>query len=184
MNKLLAVIDYQNDFVNGSLGFDGAESIDEGIAKLVKKSLAEGTKVLFTFDTHYKDYFETQEGINLPIMHCMDGSFAAELYGKTHKVYSEQFENDLIYRIKKNSYGIDPLEAVKLRDKIGENIDEITIVGVVTNICVISNAIILKSTWNNAKIRVIENLCKSFDKNLHDKALDVMKGLNIEIVKE
>lgn len=83
MKKLLAVIDYQNDFVSGALGFPGAETIDHEIAHLVQAWLAMGDLVLFTLDTHQEDYLQTRESLALPVPHCLAGSFGAQLYGET-----------------------------------------------------------------------------------------------------
>lgn len=80
--KLLAVIDYQNDFVTGSLGFEGAAAIDDGIARLAQTYLAQGDHVLFTYDTHDDTYLETREGRALPIPHCNPNETGWRLYGK------------------------------------------------------------------------------------------------------
>ena len=80
--KLLAVIDYQNDFVTGPLGFEGAAAIDDGIARLAQTYLAQGDHVLFTYDTHDDTYLETREGRALPIPHCNPGETGWRLYGK------------------------------------------------------------------------------------------------------
>ncbi len=76
MKKLLVVVDYQKDFVDGALGFPDAVSIEEGIAKTVQHYLAAGDEVLFTFDTHGENYLNTREGQALPVLHCLDGSEA------------------------------------------------------------------------------------------------------------
>ena len=82
MSKLLVVVDYQNDFVNGSLGFPGAEALEEPICRKIEEYKARGDDVAFTFDTHGEDYLETQEGKNLPVTHCVRGMPGWELYGR------------------------------------------------------------------------------------------------------
>ncbi|MDR3766093.1 MAG: isochorismatase family cysteine hydrolase [Butyricicoccus sp.] len=184
MKKLLAVIDYQNDFVSGALGFPGAETIDHGIAHLVQAWLAMGDQVLFTLDTHQEDYLQTREGLALPIPHCLAGSFGAQLYGETQALCCETCANAQIHVVHKRSFGMDPADALRLRERIGEDVTEIQIVGLVTNLCVISNAILLQSTWPNAQITVDASLCGSSDLDLQQKALDVLKGLQIHVIHE
>ena len=74
MKKLLVVIDYQKDFVDGALGFEEAVTLEEGIYNKVNENLKEGNKVLFTYDTHEINYLETREGKNLPVVHCIKGT--------------------------------------------------------------------------------------------------------------
>ena len=83
MKKALIVVDYQKDFVSGSLGFPEAEKLDEKIAAKIEACLQEGGDLVFTFDTHGTDYLETLEGKNLPVVHCIKGSDGWELYGRT-----------------------------------------------------------------------------------------------------
>ena len=87
MNRYLFVIDYQNDFVDGALGFAGAEKLDAPIAEKIR-AYGKG-KVLFTRDTHFDNYLETREGKNLPVKHCVKGSFGWEVYGETAKALAE-----------------------------------------------------------------------------------------------
>ena len=82
MKKLLVVVDYQNDFVNGSLGFKEAEALDEPIAAKVKAYRAEGADIVYTMDTHGPQYLDMQEGKKLPVMHCQNGTEGWKLYGK------------------------------------------------------------------------------------------------------
>ncbi|MGM9612354.1 MAG: cysteine hydrolase family protein [Butyricicoccus sp.] len=181
MKKLLVVVDYQNDFVSGALGFPGAESIDEGIAHLAQAYLAVGDHVLFTFDTHGEDYLNTREGRALPVPHCLAGSFGVQLYGKTQELCCETCANSQIHIVRKQSFGMSPEDALRLRDALGA-VEDIQITGVVTNMCVISNAVMLQSLWPDAEITVNAALCRSFDPALHDKALDVMEGLQMKIL--
>lgn len=180
MKKLLVVVDYQNDFVSGALGFPGAEEIDEGIAHLAQSYLACGDHVLFTFDTHGDNYLETREGKFLPVPHCAAGSFGAQLYGKTQELCCETCANSQIHIIRKRSFGMDPKDAIRLRDTLGQ-MENILIVGVVTNMCVISNAVMLQSLWPDADITIDAALCRSFDPALHEKTLEIMKGLQMNV---
>ena len=94
--KLLIVVDYQNDFVAGSLGFPGAAAIEDNIAAKIQeyRELGEAGQIIFTMDTHGKDYLKTQEGINLPVEHCIKGFDGWQLYGK---IGTLQTEEDLVF---------------------------------------------------------------------------------------
>lgn len=181
MNKLLAVIDYQNDFVTGSLGFDSATEIDEGIAQLAQQYLAAGDHVLFTYDTHDDTYLETREGRALPIPHCNPQDTGWQLYGKTQEICRETCQNSQIHNVNKHTFGMPPVELVKLHTELSD-ITEIMVVGVVTNMCVISNAVLLQAQWPEAQITIDAALCRGFDPALHEKALDVMASLQMNVI--
>ena len=179
MNKLLVVIDYQNDFVDGTLGFKKAETLEDGIYKKVKEYLANGHKVVFTYDTHNKNYLKTREGRNLPIPHCYIGTEGHELYGRIKEF--KQFKNTFHYN--KESFGISPKDMIKLSEDVGNDIDQIEFVGVVSNICVISNVVTFQSQYINAQIIIDSNLCASSDEDLHKKAMDVAESLQAKIIR-
>lgn len=173
MKKLLVVIDYQNDFVDGTLGFEKAKTLESGIYDKVNKYLNDGAKVIFTYDTHDKNYLNTREGKNLPVEHCFRGTEGQKLYGKLKEF--ENVQNTL--HIEKAGFGIAPNDIIKISEEFGYDIDQIEIVGVVTNICVVSNFVMFQSQYRNADIIVDASLCASFDDNLHEKTLDVLEGL-------
>ena len=177
MNKLLVVIDYQKDFVDGALGFKKAETLEQGIYDKVKKYLENGDKVLFTYDTHFENYLETREGKNLHVPHCYINTEGHELYGKLKEFVG--VENTFHYN--KNAFGIAPEDMLKISKDVGEDIDEIELVGVVTNMCVISNVVTFQSQYINANLSVDGTLCASFDDSLHDKALDVIEALSVKV---
>lgn len=173
MKKLLVVVDYQNDFVNGALGFEGAEKLDEKIADKIRKYKAENNDVVFTFDTHFENYFDTQEGKKLPVKHCVKGSEGWELYGETAKLISE---SDI--RFEKNTFP--SLELGKWLE--GKCYDSVELVGLVSNICVLTNAVIVKAALPEAEIVVDAQCTSSHDKVLHEKTLDVMEGIQISVI--
>lgn len=179
MNKLLVVVDYQKDFVDGALGFKKAETLEEGIYKKIKEYLENGDKVVFTYDTHYENYLETREGKNLPVPHCYIGTEGHELYGRLKEF--KQVKNAFHYN--KESFGMSPKNMIKFSEDIGNNIDQIEFVGVVSDICVISNIITFQSQYVNAQIIVDSNLCASFDENLHEKAMDVAESLQAKVIR-
>lgn len=154
MKKLLVVIDYQKDFVDGALGFEEAVTLEEGIYNKVNENLKEGNKVLFTYDTHEINYLETREGKNLPVVHCIKGTEGHKLFGKLQKF--EHNKNVISYE--KYGFGLAPEDMIKISKEIGEDLEEIEIVGVVTNICVISNFVMFQSQYRNADIVVDASL--------------------------
>lgn len=180
MKKILVVIDYQNDFVSGALGFEKAKTLENPIYDKINEYLNNGDKVVFTYDTHNEDYLQTREGKNLPIVHCIKGSKGHELYGKVNEFKNSK--NTLHYN--KGSFGMSPKDMIKLANEIGEDIDKFEIIGVVTNMCVISNVVIFQSQYKNADIIVDASLCASFDVSLHNKSLDVMESLQIKVINK
>jgi nicotinamidase-related amidase len=175
MKRCLIVVDYQNDFVSGSLGFEGAELLDASIAEKIRKYRANGDTVVFTFDTHGEDYLKTQEGQNLPVRHCIEGTDGHRLYGETAKL---MLPTDPCYD--KHTFGSDALYAY-LKETPFEHIE---LVGLVSNICVITNAILAKTAQPETPIIVDEDCTASHDPKLHEAAIAVMKGLQIRIVKK
>ena len=174
MERYLFVIDYQNDFVDGALGFPGAEKLDAPIAEKVR-SYGKG-RVLFTRDTHFEDYLTTREGKNLPVPHCIKGSFGWQVYGETARALEEVEAPG----IDKLSFGMDVTDPATAA-VLPEHADEIELVGLVSNICVVSNAVVLQSKYPNATILVDSKCTDSFDKELHAKVLDVLKGFQVTV---
>ena len=180
MKKVLIVVDYQKDFVDGALGFESAKNLDKGIASLVKEYAEDDNGlVLFTYDTHNLGYLETQEGKKLPVEHCIEGTEGWKLYGETEMM-------EIMYpmkctRIKKTTFGSDVLLVKLAYINAVYGIESITLVGVVTNMCVISNAVIAKAACPEARIIIKKDLVDSFDKDLHQKALDVMASMQMDI---
>lgn len=179
MKKILIVIDYQKDFVDGTLGFKKAETLEEGIYNKVKKYLENEDKVVFTYDTHFENYLETREGKNLPIPHCYINTEGHDLYGKLKEF--KNMKNTFHYN--KESFGMAPKDIIKLAEDIGTDIDEIEFVGVVSNMCVISNVVTFQAQYINAQLTVDGSLCASFDDILHDKALDVIESLQVKVIR-
>ena len=170
MERYLFVIDYQNDFVDGALGFPGAEKLDAGIAAKIR-SYGKG-RVFFTRDTHFENYLETREGKNLPVVHCIKGSTGWQVYGETAKALAEVNA----VAIDKLTFGMnvaDPAVAAVLPEKA----DEIELVGLV------SNAVVLQSRYPEATITVDASLTDSFDKKLHEEVLDVLTGFQVKVTK-
>ena len=175
MNRYLFVIDYQNDFVDGALGFPGAELLDGPIAEKIR-AYGKG-HVLFTRDTHFENYLTTREGRNLPVEHCIKGTHGWQVYGKTAEALAEVEAK----AIDKLVFGMDvtaPATAAVLPEKA----DEIELVGLVSNICVVSNAVVLQSRYPEATVIVDAACTASFDKALHEKVLDVLSGFQVTVI--
>ena len=173
--KYLFVIDYQNDFVDGALGFPGAEKLD---AKIAAKVRAYGKgHVLFTRDTHFENYLSTREGKNLPVVHCVKGTPGWECYGETAKALAEVEAPG----IDKLVFGMDVTDPATA-EVLPEAAEEIQLVGLVSNICVVSNAVVLQSKYPEATIVVDAACTDSFDKGLHEKVLDVLEGFQVKVI--
>lgn len=183
MKRLLIVVDYQNDFVDGALGFDGAELLDERIARKIDEYREAGDDIAFTFDTHHRDYLNTQEGQKLPIPHCLEGSEGHSLYGQVAK---RQQDHDEVFL--KPTFGSTALfERLVSRQSIADGLGtspfaSIELVGLVSNMCVLSNAVIARAACPNVPIIVDASCTAAPDPAMNEKALDVMEGLQIEVV--
>ena len=175
MNRYLFVIDYQNDFVDGALGFPGAEKLDGPIAEKVR-AYGKG-RVFFTRDTHFENYLDTREGRNLPVPHCIKGAHGWQVYGETAKALAE-VEAPAIDKLVFGMDVTDPATAAVLP----ESADEIELVGLVSNICVVSNAVVLQSKYPKATVIVDAACTDSFDKSLHEKVMDVLQGFQVKVI--
>ncbi len=173
MKKCLIVVDYQKDFVDGSLGFSGAELLDEKISSRIILARENGEDVIFTFDTHTEQYLETQEGKNLPVKHCILNTEGHELYGNTAKMKAE---TDKCF----NKYTFGSLDLANYLAK--KEYGEVELCGLVSNICVLSNCVLAKAALPEAKIIVNRELTDSFDKQLNDYTINVLRGIQVEVL--
>lgn len=173
MKKALIVVDYQKDFVNGSLGFPKAETLDKAIVAKILEYRSSGDDIIVTLDTHAGSYLETQEGKKLPVIHCVHGTAGWNLFGETAKQIRETDR-----KFEKGTFG-----SLALAEYLkGQGYDQVELVGVVSNICVISNAVLAKAALPESLIIVDAACTASNDDTMNEKALDVMDGLQIEIV--
>lgn len=172
MKKLLIVVDFQNDFVSGALGFPGAEKLDDIICNKISDYKMHGYDVIYTFDTHKEDYMDTIEGHKLPIVHCVKGTVGHKLYGKVGSMFNEDdvyFEKETFPSLELANY---------LKDK---DYREVELCGLVSNICVLSNVVMVKSALPNAVITVDRKATASFDNELNDVTFKVLNGIHIEV---
>ncbi len=169
--KILCVIDMQNDFIDGALGTKEAEAITGNVAKKIDIYRKNGDMVIFTRDTHYDNYMETQEGRNLPVPHCIKGSDGWQISSKLIVGDSKIID--------KPTFG-----SVKLSEYIAEleGVDEVEFIGLCTDICVISNAMLLKAKLPEVKVSVDSACCAGVTPESHSNALSAMKMCQIEIL--
>ncbi|MDE7202814.1 MAG: cysteine hydrolase [Lachnospiraceae bacterium] len=171
MKKVLIVVDMQKDFIDGTLGTKEAVAIVDNVAELVKSFDGE---VIFTRDTHDDNYLETQEGRNLPVVHCIKGTDGWQLDKKL-----EVLKTDSMKIFDKPTFGSVALAEYLKMDK---EIESVTLVGLCTDICVISNALLIKANMPETEIKVIENCCAGVTPQSHMNALEAMKMCQIKIV--
>lgn len=170
MKKTLIVIDMQNDFIDGTLGTKEAQQIVERVRNKVDAYRAAGDTVIYTRDTHNGNYMQTQEGKNLPVVHCVKDSFGWEI---SEKVYAEG--NPVI---DKPSFG--SLELAEYVSSMS-TVEEIELVGLCTDICVISNALILKARFPEVPIKVDAACCAGVTPESHENALRAMQMCQIAV---
>lgn len=172
--KFLIVIDMQKDFIDGALGTPEAAAILPAVVQAVHSF--EGT-VLFTRDTHGPDYLQTQEGRNLPVPHCIRGSAGWQLAPQLQEyaaIHASQIFD-------KPTFGSRALADFLLEAHATESIEEITLAGLCTDICVISNALNLKAALPEVPISVIESCCAGVTPESHKTALRAMQMCQIII---
>ena len=182
--KYLIVVDLQNDFVTGALGTAEARAIVPYAARRVTKALEKGEEIIFTRDTHSPNYLETQEGRNLPVPHCIWGTEGWEIVPQLTAYTVGRTPID------KHGFGSRYLGAMlKARDedlkKQGQpGVERATFIGLCTDICVISNALVLKAFLPEVPIRVDAACCAGVSPEGHKNALEAMKMCQIGIVNE
>jgi nicotinamidase-related amidase len=177
MTKILIVVDMQNDFIDGVLGTREAAAI---VPCVIDKIKHHDGPVLYTRDTHTKEYLKTQEGTKLPVEHCIQGTPGWELQDEIRAI-AEKSGSPIINKV--------TFEATELIDDLkalseGERIEEIERVGLCTDICVISNALTIKTFLSETLIRVDASCCAGVTPESHQTALDAMKMCQIEILNE
>ena len=175
--NVLIVVDMQNDFVDGALGSMTAVSIVPNVVNKIKSYAKEDDIIIVTRDTHNKDYLFTEEGKNLPVEHCIEGTRGHEL----NKNVLDSLNEDVII-IDKPTFGSFEL-GLKLKE-LNEifDIENIEVIGLCTDICVISNAVIAKSALPNVHIKVDASCCSGVTILSHNVALDEMETLQVEVL--
>ena len=171
MKKILVVVDMQNDFIDGALGTPEAVAIVPYVKEKIESFDGE---VLFTRDTHAENYMDTQEGRNLPVTHCIKGTAGWEIRAELDALRKTE-------AIDKLTFGSRDLVDVLARE--GE-IESITFVGLCTDICVISNAMVVKAFYPEIPLIVDAKGCAGVTPESHARALEAMKTCQIKVVNE
>ncbi|MCI6675621.1 MAG: cysteine hydrolase [Clostridiales bacterium] len=174
MRRALAVIDMQNDFIDGTLGTKEACAIVANVKQKIEEALKAGDDVIFTQDTHYDTYLETAEGKKLPVLHCIYGTKGWKICSSL-KEYSE---NAQVFE--KPTFG-----SVKLARYLAtREYEAVEFVGLCTDICVISNVLMAKAVMPECAISVDASCCAGVTPQNHANALNVMKMCQIDIINE
>ncbi len=163
--KTLIVIDMQNDFIDGALGTAEAVAIVEQVRAKIEAYAKEGLSILYTRDTHTEDYLNTPEGKKLPVPHCIKGTHGWQIREGLYREGSEIID--------KPSFGYTGWK--------GRAFEEIELVGLCTDICVVSNALILKALYPNAAISVDAACCAGVTPETHEAALATMRMCQIDV---
>ena len=171
MQNFLIVVDMQNDFIDGALGTSGAVKIVPAVKEKIENF--EG-RVIFTRDTHGEDYMNTQEGRLLPVPHCIEGSDGWQIRPELDALRKEP-------AIDKPTFGSTILGELLLNENNKEKIESITLIGLCTDICVISNAMLIKAFLPEIPIIVDAACCAGVTPESHTNALNAMRACQIQI---
>ena len=171
--KILVVVDMQNDFIDGALGTQEAVSIVPNVVEKIKSF--DGEKIIYTRDTREENYMNTQEGKNLPVSHCIRGTKGWELHPEIEALKKGT-------PIDKVTFGSEKLGGMLKESE--EDIESITFVGLCTDICVISNVMIVKAFLPEVPVIVDASCCAGLTPESHQNALQAMKMCQVKIINE
>lgn len=171
MKKIIVVVDMQNDFIDGSLGTVEAQAMLPRLKDKLEKELATGSvELVFTMDTHGADYLDTQEGKNLPVKHCIKGCRGWEI-----TPVLEKFVKKARAVVEKGAFG-----SMALPNFLSDA-EEVELVGLCTDICVISNALLIKAAYPEMPVSVDASCCAGVTPESHKNALEAMKMCQIKV---
>ena len=176
MKKVLVVVDMQNDFVDGALGTKEAVAIVPNVVKKIREF--DGDEIFVTYDTHYDNYLSTLEGQKLPVPHCIDGSYGHELNAEIKAALAGRHYMDVI----KAGFGSFSISR-GLKDRYPGEEMEIELVGLCTDVCVVSNALIMRAGYPNAKITVDASCCAGVTPETRAAALTTMRCCQIDVIE-
>ena len=182
MRKVLIVVDMQNDFINGALGSGEAEAIlPNAVDKILAyRAMGKAGRIIATKDTHFENYPETREGRKLPAVHCIRGSVGWELNPAVEQALAGEAE---IYE--KPTFGSEHLaEDLKRAYQGCQDEVEIELIGVCTDICVVSNALLIKAVLPEAEISVDASCCAGVTPESHEAALKTMEMCQITVKRQ
>ena len=171
MNYLI-VVDMQADFVNGALGTAEAQAIVPAVERCIRR-FADG-KIIFTRDTHFENYLSTQEGRNLPVPHCIKDTDGWQII--------PELQPYCTLAVDKPTFGSTALTEMLCAEHAAHSISSITLIGLCTDICVISNALLLKAALPEVEIRVESACCAGVTPASHENALAAMRMCQIRVI--
>lgn len=178
--KLICLIDVQNDFIDGALRNTDAISVVPNIVSYLEENL-NNAYVVATYDTHHENYLETQEGKNLPVPHCILNTDGHKMNSSVKKVFDKYpYKKEIL----KYTFAASPKDWQNIIDELLTKEDfnkEIELIGFCTDICVVSNALMIKALYPELKVSVVENLCAGVTKEKHNATIEVMKSCQIYI---
>lgn len=177
MRKILVVVDMQNDFVDGALGSNEAQAIVDNVVNKINEFDGE---IIVTYDTHHENYMETREGKYLPVPHCIESTEGWQINYKVQEALNEKG-----YRvIHKPTFGSTRLVEIFKEYEYDEKDTEVTLIGLCTAICVVSNAMLLKANYPEMNITVDASCCACVTPDSHKAALTTMKMCQINVINE
>lgn len=174
MKRFLVVVDMQNDFVDGALGSEQAAAI---VPAAVEKISSFDGDIFVTLDTHFEDYLQTSEGKKLPVAHCIKGTNGWRLNKDIKAVLDEKDFTE----VEKNTFGSVNLPGL-IKKAAGEEDFSIELIGLCTDICVVSNALLLKVSFPEAPISVDSACCAGVTNEKHEAALETMRSCQIDVL--
>ena len=174
MKRFLVVVDMQNDFVDGALGSEQAAAI---VPAAVEKISSFDGDIFVTLDTHFEDYLQTSEGKKLPVAHCIKGTNGWRL----NKDIKAVLDGKDFTEVEKNTFGSVNLPGL-IKKAAGEEDFSIELIGLCTDICVVSNALLLKASFPEAPIIVDSACCAGVTNEKHKAALETMRSCQIDVL--
>ena len=178
MRKVLVVVDMQKDFVDGALGSNEAVAIVDNVVNKINEFDGE---IIVTYDTHQENYMETREGKYLPVPHCIENTDGWRLNSKVLDAINLNI-NKLKISLEKPTFG--STELVEVLRGVDEKNTEVTLIGLCTDICVVSNAMLLKANYPEIDITVDASCCAGVTPESHNAALTTMKMCQIDVIGE
>lgn len=183
MKKILVVVDCQNDFISGALGSDAAKAIVPNVVKKIKEYDAYPEHyIYFTRDTHHDDYLKTDEGMWLPIPHCLENTHGWEINPDILEA-AEGTLHEFIDKPRFGSFNLSSQILLRTNPLCGDGKANVEICGLCTDICVVSNALMIKSSMRNGvSVTVDSQCCAGLTKEKHEAALEVMRSCQINVI--
>jgi len=167
--KILIVVDMQKDFIDGSLGTPEAVAIVPAVIEKIKQYESDANHIIYTKDTHFEDYLETREGRNLPVRHCIKGTPGHDIPAEILRSHETVFEKLTFGSVELISY----LKSIEF--------DSVELIGLCTDICVVSNALMVKANFPEIEVSVDSSCCAGVTPETHEAALTTMKMCQINV---